>query len=116
MILQLWQWFKLNKRKDAFILISILIFILSIQYYFEHRNNELLKNSKTTFGIITKIYEGNPKSPKHADFEYYVNSKKYEFNQTGNYDAFKIGDTVLLEYSIQDHSVARVINKYYMRK
>jgi hypothetical protein len=93
----------------ALLFVSILFGI--IRY---NKRETLLKNSNSTFGILVRQYSKG-KNP-NAVFTYKVKDKIYEFNQIGNYTNFKKGDTVLIEYAIEDPSVARVVDKYYMQK
>ncbi|MDH4471308.1 MAG: hypothetical protein QE487_01805 [Fluviicola sp.] len=110
------MWIKSKEKLAGFAIVFLIIILLASQFLTEYEEDKLLRNSKTTFGYIKKIYHGAPKSPKHGDFKYNVGGKEYEFDQPGNYEALKIGDTVLIEYAIADHSVARVVDKYYMKK
>jgi hypothetical protein len=107
---------KSKEKLVGFSIVLLIIILIGSQFFNEYQNDKLLQNSKTTFGNIKKRYHGAPKSPKHGDFEYNVDGKEYEFDQPGNYEALSVGDTVLIEYAIADHSVARVIDKYYMKK
>lgn len=102
--------------KIAIILICLIGLWLVFKFFSNQNKDTLLKNSKTDYALIKKIYHGGVKNPRNADFEYSVNGKQYEFNQPGDYDAFKLGDTILIEYAVADHSVARVVDKYYMQK
>jgi hypothetical protein len=82
----------------------------------EKKDNQLLEKSIKHFAILIEIDGGNTHSPSSGDFKYKIDSKEYEFNQSGDYSFMQVGDTVLIEYAIKDHSVARVIDKYYMQK
>lgn len=77
---------------------------------------KLLKNSKTSLGEITKIIHAAPKTSKGMNFKYIVNGKQYEGYSWGDHELFEVGDTILIEYAVEDHSVARVVDKYYMQK
>lgn len=103
-------------NKIAIILICLIGVWLVFKFFNDQNKDALLKNSKTDYAIIKMIYHGGIKNPRNADFEYSIKGKRYNFNQPGNYDAYKIGDTILIEYAVEDHSVARVVDKYYMQK
>ena len=49
-------------------------------------------------------------------FLYKANNVGYILNQYGKFDFLQKGDTVLIEYSKEDPSVARVIDFKYMQK
>lgn len=98
------------------VLIFILIGIFIIYTFLrEKKESSLLMNSKTGIAILIEI-NGNAHAAASGDFRYKVKSKKYEFNQSGDYSFMQIGDTVLIEYAVDDCSVARVVDKYYMSK
>ena len=107
-----------SKGKEIGLIVTILVAIVlfSLQYCDEKREQHLLEYSKKTFAVIKKISHGSVRNPKHCYLKYSVDTKQYELRQSGDYTSFQIGDTVLIEYSIKDHSVARVIDKYYMQK
>lgn len=82
----------------------------------EKKEDKLLEKSKKHFAILVEISPGNAHASSSGDFKYKVNAKEYEFNQSGDYTFMQVGDTVLIEYAIEDHSVARVLDKHYMQK
>jgi hypothetical protein len=43
-------------------------------------------------------------------------SKKIQFDYIGDFSFLKIGDTVLIEYAKDDPTVAKVKDRYYMKK
>ncbi|MNJ86056.1 hypothetical protein D3C87_35390 [compost metagenome] len=96
-----------------FFLIGIFIMYTFLK---EKRDDRLLENSVEHFAILIEINGGNAHSPSSGDFKYKVNNEEYEFNQSGDYKFMQVGDTVLIEYAVEDHSVARVVDKYYMNK
>ena len=106
-------------RMDRFtgtVVLSLMFIVVILIVIKNIRNDFLLKRSREMNAIITHISHGAVRSPKRGEFEYVVNGKKHNFNEPGDYDAFSIGDTVLIEYAVEDHSVARVVDKFYMEK
>lgn len=97
------------------ILVLMMIFVF-IDFYQENKNEKLLENSRIATAILIKKKARAVKSPKSGRFVYRVQGKEYEFSQPGDYLFMNIGDSVLIKYAVEDHSVARVIDKYYMRK
>jgi hypothetical protein len=109
----------MEKKRITELRISIIGFIvmgIGFIYIFwrEYYEDKLLL--KTKIGFIERIYNGAVRSPKNVDFIYYVNGKKYGSNESGDYTFMKIGDTILIEYAVKDNSVARVVDKFYMKK
>jgi|SRR6218665_203527 len=109
---------KMNKKIK---LIVVTLFVLMglfliFDYIKEDKDERLLKNSSVTTARLIKKKSGAVKSPKSGIFVYEVNGKEYEFYQAGNYLFMQLGDTVLIEYAKKDPSVARVKDKFYMRK
>jgi hypothetical protein len=102
-------------------LLGFIAIVLVIAYVFirNHYHENLLDNGKTkeTIAFIINIDDGSAvHSTSNGDFEFKIKNKKYTFNDSGDYTFLKIGDSVLIEYSLKDPSVARVIDKCYMQK
>lgn len=91
---------------------GMLIFI----FFQEKREKQLLNRTKLTTAVLVKKKSGSVKSPKSGKFTYLVHGKLYEFSQPGDFLFMNLGDTVLINYAIEDPSVARVKDKYYMKK
>lgn len=107
------------RRKDLVggsIIIFVMILITVYVFVDNNQKDLLLRNSCQTIAIIKEIKHGAVRSSKRVEFTYSVNGQIYEGNEPGNFDDFMIGDTILIEYAIEDHSVARVVDKYYMKK
>lgn len=47
---------------------------------------------------------------------FYINGKEYEAGKLGKYDFLQKEDTVLIKYSVEDPSVAEIVNVFYMQK
>ncbi|HLP55114.1 MAG TPA: hypothetical protein VK151_08800 [Fluviicola sp.] len=106
-----------QRRLVIGIFISIWIIILAWFIWRESREaNALNGPTKQTFGILTNIKGRTFKHRKRAIVSYTVSGKEYQVTAPGDYLDMSVGDTVLIEYASEDHSVARVVNKYYMHK
>jgi hypothetical protein len=103
------------KNNWIIFIVILIIFGLGYNIYNESRRNKLLKKS-----IIIKGFLVNEDHSSHkflsGDFEFRVNNKKYNFRHNGDFSFLKVGDTVLIEYAIEDPTVARVKDRYYMKK
>ena len=98
------------------VIIAFLIYIVNLKSK-EAYEKEMLNNSKNGLAIITQIINGKAvKSSKSAEFIYLVGNKKFEFKELGDFTFMRLKDTVLIEYALKDNSVARVVDKYYMKK
>jgi hypothetical protein len=96
-------------------IIGVLLIYTSVRNYYD---DKLLEGeTKKTIAIITDINSGTGvRQIANIDFYYYAKKVKYVTNDNVDFNFGKLGDTVLIEYAIADHSVARVVDKYYMKK
>jgi hypothetical protein len=95
-------------------LIMILVLIYRInQNKYEQR---VLKSSLRTTAIIVKIEKVAVRDPASGTFLYKIGKRQYKFEETGDFTFMEVGDTIEIEYSKKDFSIARVIDKYYMQK
>lgn len=105
---------KYTKEIGAVLMILIVMSYLMLRNYFD---SKLLENAKETNAILIGKSSGHGvNETANGTFKYKVQNESLEFNQSGDYDFMKLGDTVLIEYAIENHSVARVKDKYYMKK
>lgn len=82
--------------------------ILSLYHFLEnYHRDEMLKDGKETFGVILSIDPPPVHGSPSAKISYTVKHKKYVFDEDGNFSFMELGDTVLIKYSLRDHSVAR---------
>lgn len=107
-----------TKKYVPYILLGIIglivLFSAIRNSYYEHILNG---KTKRCIGIITHITNGTGvRQISGVDFYYFVNGNRYENNDNGDFNFMKLGDTILIEYAIEDHSIARVADKYYMKK
>jgi hypothetical protein len=106
---------KLLKSNIIGIWVVLIFLALLINMFIEDRNQKLLNDSKTVFGFLK--YEDHA-SLKYSfgTFIFFVKNKKYEVKSIGDFSFLNQGDTVLITYAIKDPNVAKVTNRYYMRK
>lgn len=103
-------------RKYWVAVICVLIFYaLLFNLFNEHRKERLLQKSKYTTGILIKEYHNSLRF-LNGDFYFYVGKIRYQITDFKDFSHLIKGDTVLIEYAIEDPSVARVVDKYYMQK
>lgn len=108
-----------KKMRNRLLIISCFSFMgifLIYNFIREKREDKLLNNSLDGFAILVKKNKGNTHAPSGGDFKYRVDHHEYSFSQSGDYEFMHVGDSVLIRYAKDDHSVARVVDKYYMEK
>ncbi|WP_417265161.1 hypothetical protein [Brumimicrobium sp.] len=106
---------KNNKR----FIILILIFIIigtTIGVFYENKKKKLLStNTKVTHGYLTKRINV-ARSCNESYYYYYIKNNKFEIWECGLKPFLEIGDTVLIKYSLEAPSVAKVIDFKFMKK
>lgn len=90
----------------------LIFFALLFGFINEDRKQKLLQNSRTTHGILIK--EDHIGKNPTGTFRYHINGKDFEVDQIGDFSFLNEGDTVLIEYAIEDPTVAKVKDRYYM--
>lgn len=93
----------------------IIFFALLFNLLNEHRKERLLQKSNSVIGLLQKEDHSSLKF-NDGIFIFFVKNKKYIIRHKGDFSHLKKGVTVLIEYAIEDPSVARVVDKYYMQK
>lgn len=103
--------------RKYWIIIFVILTIFGISYniYNNNRRNKLFKNSKIVKGILIKEIHESVRNA-NGEFYFFVNRKKIKMKEYSYFSHLKTGNTVLIEYAIEDPSVARVKDKYYMKK
>lgn len=105
---------KISDKK--FVIVGLII--LALMWIFAGirtcRINKKLEHSKKGVAILTKHKRENAKMPSGGYFEYTVNGKTYSFLEYGYYEHLDVLDSVEIKYSIEDPSVAEVVNSHYM--
>lgn len=105
-------------RIKNYILYIGLFFLIgfSVNYFIDKRNERLMsKDTIKTYATYDKHIVFARSGPR-SYFYFYVDSQKFSLTQYGRFDFLQKGDTVLIEYSKEDPSVARVIDFKYMQK
>lgn len=109
----------MNKSK-LMLWIIVLAFLAYLIYQFAKENfeNHALKNSKPTVGVLIEIHTPQVvRGSYYGVIKYEVNGKEYEMKSLDeDYSMLKVGDSVQIEYSVEDYSIARLVDKYYMKK
>jgi len=106
----------LKKNIKYLVLASIFVFIVfMISRYKSGYRKQKLRNTKQTFGI----FEGEVVGIGFTGFNYSYtneNGRNYTFIDKTNYGTLKKGDSVLIEYSLDDYEIGRLIRPNYKRK
>jgi len=105
-----------NNKIIYYVLIPSIVFILVFSFGKEYYRKEKLKRTKKAFAVMVEFSTGTVRHSMRGTFQYKINNNTYKFIQSEDFSMLTIGDTVEIEYSIEDNSVARVINKHYMDK
>lgn len=103
-------------KSKVFIFILFLLVSIIIGFYNQNRREKLLKfNTKETHAIYDGFAIVKNTGPE-SYFYFKVNDQKILTFELGKYEFLQKGDTVLIKYSLEDPSVAEVIDFCYMRK
>jgi hypothetical protein len=93
----------------------LLFFVLLYSMLKEDREMKLLQHSKVTYGYLIEEYHESAKF-RHGFFYFYAGNERIEIKEFRYFSHLSKGDTVLIEYAIEDPTLARVKDKYYMQK
>lgn len=97
--------------------LGVFIIVLLYRFFESRHEDELLKKSDETTAILTLIRDGKSvRDSASGKYKYIVKGKSYVYEENRNFNDLQIGDTILIEYAIEDPSVAKVVDKYYMKK
>jgi hypothetical protein len=106
----------ISDKKILIVCVSIFSLIWIVAGIRSCRISQKLEHSKKGFAIFTKHVSETAKMPSGGYFEYTVNGETYSIKERGYYEHLEVLDSVEIIYSIEDPSVARVINSHYMDK
>jgi hypothetical protein len=103
-------------NKKWFLLIFPIVFI--ILYLRDKNREEKLSYTFTTFAIIEKISSGTARGAGFVSFKFKNKNNKLIFaDHVGSISVCGINveerDTVLIEYSLEDNSVAQIVKCYW---
>lgn len=100
----------MSKSDKIKYLIAALIFVSIVSFSFLRDNyrERSLEKTISTHAFYYKYSGKTVRDDNWCYFSYTVEKKKFSFKESGSFPNLKIGDSVEIEYSISDHSVARV--------
>ncbi|MCC6700891.1 MAG: hypothetical protein IT221_05165 [Fluviicola sp.] len=96
-------------------LVLFIFFVLLYSMLKENSREKLFQKSNTTFAVLIEEYHESERF-RNGRFYFFVNKRRFEIKEFRNFKELSKGDTVLIEYAVEDPSVARVVDKYYMKK
>lgn len=105
-----------RKNLVVILLIGFAVLLSLYNLILTKKKDEKLEIGNEVYGIIISIDSAPVHGSPSSKIEYKVENVKYILVEDGNFFSMDVGDTVLVKYSIEDHSVARVTDKYYMKK
>lgn len=109
---------KMNKQVKQFSLLFLFILgVIFVRFILDKRSEKLLEDSSNT--LTFAYYQGSSfvrSSSWASGFKYELNGREYYLRTRGKINFLEKGDTVLIEYSIKDPSVAKVVDLYYVEK
>lgn len=100
----------------SIVFFTFIVLVLCYQFYRESYESKVLEQNNQTFGFLSSCKHGSSRFPSTGTIKYNVKGRNYDFTCDGDFSFMKLGDTILIEYATKDHSVARLIDKYYMKK
>ena len=105
-------------KKILLVLVCCFFFLVPlVQWINEEIESDKLIKSEECYSILIKIhYNDAVHGSAYGILRYEVDNKEYTCKDLGDYRMMKIGDTVLIKYAVEDHSVAQVVDKHYMKK
>ena len=103
-------------RKNAGVIWGVLFFLALLYGMLrEDRRMKLFQNTEVTYGFLIEEHHGSANF-RYGKFYFFVKNKRFDIKEWHYFTELSKGDTVLIEYAIEDPSVARVKDKYYMQK
>jgi hypothetical protein len=109
----------MNRKHFILYSIIILLFVAGIfnEYFSKKRKDKLFSEATKLIEVV--LYEVNIQYSGGFTiwFKYTVNNKEYEQQWArGAYTFLEKGDTILIEYSVEDPIVIEVVDPCYMQK
>jgi hypothetical protein len=74
----------------------------------EYDKYQIKKYGKYAIAIVTKV--DDRKGWPVIFYEYNIRGKEYRYAKSCNYCSLKIGDTILIKYSVNEEDISRVIS------
>jgi hypothetical protein len=104
------------KNKPLFSFILFVMISITVGEFFKNRSKKLLSTNTNTsiakFQNVVKMV--NRGSVSYFEFEH--SNEKIIVDVNGLYPFLNKGDTVLIKYSLEDPSIAEIIDFCYMQK
>jgi hypothetical protein len=104
-----------NKRTLSILILAIVLSIIGVYSFWneKHKENLLVHNIRVI--RVKGIFISRNETPVHGsssiNVKYKVGNVSYMLKERVSFPGLKVGDTVLVEYAIEDNSVARVVGK-----
>jgi len=98
--------------KNKTIVIASIVFTIGVIIWSavkEQNRFNLLKNTINEKAVFVKLLKETSTDPAAGEFKYMMNDVVYTFRERGDFSALNLGDSVIIEVSIKDHSIARVL-------
>lgn len=103
-------------RKNAWGIWGVLFFFALLYGMLrEDRRMKLFQKSEVTIGFLIEEHHGSANF-RYGKFYFFVKNKRFDIKVWNYFNELSKNDTVLIEYAIEDPTVARVKDKYYMQK
>jgi hypothetical protein len=103
---------KVNSNKELFYSLIVFFILLVLAFYFQNRKSYFLKEHKTVTAIVSdKIFGVKLKNEIYVKFK--INGKIIFSDEILNVKCFydlKIGDKVLINYSLSNPQIAEIID------
>jgi len=98
-------------------IIAFFLLIFLFKWFLESRENRLLENYVVTKAVVLEIHKPETIHGSYSGlFKYRIRNKTYQFKEIGDFTMLRIGDTIEIKYAFEDYSVAKVFDKYDMKK
>lgn len=103
-------------RKYAWGIWVVLFFIVFLYGMLrEDRRMKLFQKTQVTYGFLIEEDHGSANF-RYGKFYFFVKNNRFELKEWDYFTKLSMGDSVLIEYAIEDPTVARVKDKYVMQK
>lgn len=107
---------KSTSKRGLLYMLLFIAMLIGVVYFQEFRRKKSLKDFSTTSAVITYKSPGGYKSSYQIHVKYKINGKSYESDGVGGIknnnciDKFRVGDTVLIKYSLKDPKIVSIID------
>jgi hypothetical protein len=107
----------MKDSKSTIIIAFVFVLVVFITFYRIYRDNQLLSDYEIGKAVLVEVQnKGGVHGSASGTFKYTYGNKKYTFTESQSFSFLNLGDTVKIKYSVKDPSVAKVIDKYFMKK